>query len=162
MTSRDRVEQRAQLIYEFLSLHLGEGYTIGELCDELDIENSATTRSAINRARDLAAEAGRHFPPAVPQNEHRYLVTELAEDAVDPTLHMSRIGAGVRRREESGIEFMRRERRHLSPELKPIADYMVKSYDTTRRAIGELQRVADDMVAELVKVRRGMRNTEDD
>jgi len=161
MTSRDRVEHRAQMIYTFLSLHLGTGYTIAELCKELDIEPGATTRSAITRARDLATEAGRHFPPAVPQNEHRYMVTELAIDAVDPTLHMSRIEAGIRRRKESGIEFLRREGRHLPPELKPISAYMVKTYDTTRRAIGELQRAADDMVAELVKVRRGMRDSED-
>jgi hypothetical protein len=158
MTSRDRIGQRAQAIYTFLNLHRGEGYTLPELCKELDITPASTTRAAITRARDLATEAGLHFPPAVPQNGHRYMVTELAADAVDPTLHMTRIEAGVRRRKEDGIEFLRRERRHLPPDLKPIATYMVKTYDTTRRAIGELQRAADDMVMELVKVRKGQRD----
>jgi hypothetical protein len=158
MTSRDRIEHRAEAIYTFLTLHLGHGYTIRELCDELDISPGTTTRTAITRARDLATEAGLHFPPAVPQNGFRYMVTGLAADAVDPTLHMTRIEAGVRRRKEDGIEFLRREGRYLPADLKPIASYMVTTFDTTRRALGELQRAADDMVAELVKVRHEMRS----
>ena len=113
---------------------------------ELGIQDGSTTRSAIRRARDIASEAGYHFPPAVPQNDFSYQVTDLAEEALDPALHMARIERGVRRRKEDGIEFMRRERHSLPADLKPVVDMHLTVHDATKRALGEIQKAADDMV----------------
>lgn len=155
--TRSRVENRAQMVYDFLALHMGEGYTLQELCIELGIDAGSTTRAAIRRARDLAAEAGYHFPPAVPQNGQRYKVTNLPQDALDPSLHMARIETGVRERKEDGIEFMRRERSKLPVDLRPVVDMHLTVYDAARQALGTIQQAADDMVVGLVKARRESR-----
>jgi len=159
MNGRHRVENRAHLIYDYLTLHIGEGFTITELCDALDIYPGATTTAAINRARDLATEAGLHFPPAVPANKQRYVITRMPADALDPTLHMGRIVSGVRRREQVGIDFMEREKKLLPPDLKAIADFYLGVQKTRQRAAAEMERQADDMVMKLVKLRRGQRGS---
>jgi hypothetical protein len=152
--SRHRVENRAHLIYDYLCQHLGEGFTIDELCHAVGINDGATTRSAIRRARDLATEAGLHFPPAVPTTGFTYLVTRLPGDALDPALHMARIETGVRIRKQDGTEYMRRHLRDVPPELRPIARAFVNIERKTERALAELRREADDMIVELVALRR--------
>lgn len=160
MSTRDRVQNRAELIYGFLLVNMGTGYTKPELCEALDITPSATTESAIKRARDMATEAGYHFPPAVPANGFRYMVTSLAEDAIDPTAHISRIEAGVRARKETGMEFMRRERKTLPNDLRPVVDMMLTVHDATQAALAAIQKAADDMTVSLVKARREQRKAE--
>lgn len=160
MSSRDRVTNRAHQIYDFLSAHLGEKFTLPELCDHLDFEPGSTTRNAIRKARDLATEAGYHFPPAVPANDHTYTVTNMAADVLDPTAHMSRIESGARARKEQGIEFLRRERQSLPNDLKPVADMYVSVHDAARNALATIQKAADDMTVELIKARREGRAAE--
>lgn len=155
MHSRNRVEQRAEAIFTYLRRHMGEGLTIAELCTLLRINDGATTRRAINRARDLATAEGLHFPPAVPANGLRYMVTNLAVDALDPSLHMARIEAGVRARKQNGVEFMRRRLRDVPAEYRPVARAFVNIELKTERALAELRREADDMIVEMVKLRRG-------
>lgn len=155
--SRARVENRAQAIFAFLTLNLGEGYTLTELCHELTIEPSSTTISAIRRARDLATEAGYHFPPSIAENGFRYKVTKLAEDAIAPMLQMARIERGVRLRKEDGIEFMRRERGTLPADLRPVVDMHLTVHDAAVKALGTIQAAADDMVVALVEARRQQR-----
>lgn len=155
--SRNRVENRAHLIYEHLALHMGEGFTLRQLCEDLDIQPGSTTRSAISRARDLATEAGLHFPPAVPQNGHTYKVTKLAADALDPTLHMGRIRAGVAQRENTGVEFMKRERAKLPPDLRPIVTSYIELKDVIDKTQAQIQRSFDDAVIAFVKARREQR-----
>lgn len=155
--SRSRVENRAQLVYEFLVTHMNEPFTMTELCKELDFNPGSTTTSAVRRAREIATESGLHFPPAVPQNGMSYRVTNLPENALDPSLQMSRIETGVRSRKEDGIEFMRRERRNLPPDLRPVVDMHLTVHDAASKALGTIQKAADDMVVELVKARKKSR-----
>jgi len=154
MHARNRVENRAQRIFVFLRDGFPEQYTIDELCQALDINDGATTRTAITRARDLATAQGLHFPPAVPANGFTYKVTKLPGDALDPALHMARIEAGIRARKEDGVEYMRRRLRDVSPELRPVARAFVNIERKTERALAELRREADDMIVEMVKLRR--------
>jgi hypothetical protein len=159
--SRNRVENRAQMIYTHLMLHRNETFTMPQLCKALGIHDSSTTRTAIRRARDLATEAGYHFPPAVAANGHTYTVTELPERALDPSLHMARIETGIRERKENGIEFMRRERSKLPADLRPVVDMHLTVHDAARQALGTIQKAADDMVVNLVAARREQRKSED-
>ncbi len=154
MSTRNRVENRAQMIYDHLVTHMGQKFTMPDLCQSLGITDGATTRSAVRRARELSTGAGYHFPPAVPQNGMTYTVTDLPELALDPSLHMSRIESGVRARKEDGIEFMRRERHKLPLELRPVVDMHLTVHDAARQALGTIQKAADDMVIGLVKARR--------
>lgn len=160
MSSRDRVQNRAERIYGFLLANMGTGYTKAELCKELEIGPGSTTDTAIKRARELAAEAGYHFPPAVPATGHVYMVTNLAADALDPTAHISRIEAGVRATKEVGMEFMRRERKTLPPDLRPVVDMMLTVHDATQSALAAIQKAADDMTVQLVKARREQRDAQ--
>jgi len=159
MSTRNRVDERAHRIYDFLVARLGAGFTLIELCRGLGIRPGSTTTAAIRRARDLATEAGQHFPPAVPANGQRYMVTQDPGDALDPTLHMGRIGQGVQVREQVGIDFMEREMRAMPADLKPIAAFYLKAQKTKQRAAAELQKAADDMVVDLVKLRRSQRDS---
>jgi hypothetical protein len=154
MHARNRVEDRAQRIFAYLRKHLGQRFTIDQLCRALGLQDGATTRAAIRRARDLATEAGLHFPPAVPHTGFTYVVTNLPGDALDPALHMARIEAGVRLRKEDGIEYMRRRLRDVPADLRPVARAFVNIERKTERALAELRREADDMIVEMVKIRR--------
>lgn len=157
MASRERVQNRAELIFNFLAENINKGYTKPELLAELHLQAGSTTDAAIKRAREMAAEAGLHLPPAVPANEFRYMVTGLAENALDPTVHMGRIETGVRRRKESGIEFMRRERANLPPDLRPIVDMYITVEDATTSALSTIRKAGDDMVVAIAKARSEQR-----
>ena len=160
MSTRNRVDNRAHLIYDFLAEHMGEGYTMPELCIELDIHDGSTTRAAIRRARDLATEAGYHFPPAIAANGFQYKVTTLAADALDPALQMSRIERGVRVRKEDGYEFIRRERRTMPADMRPLADLLLTVHDNTQRALSAVQKAMDDYVVSLMSARREQRKND--
>ena len=160
MSTRNRVDNRAHLIYDFLAEHMGEGYTMPELCIELDIHDGSTTRAAIRRARDLATEAGYHFPPAIAANGFQYKVTTLAADALDPALQMSRIETGVRKRKEDGLEFIRRERRTMPADMRPMAELLLTVHDETVKALSAIQRGADDFVVAIMTARRDQRKND--
>ena len=157
MASRDRVQNRAELIHNFLAANINTGYTKPELLAELNLQAGSTTEAAIRRARGMAAEAGLHFPPAVPANGNRYMVTGLAENALDPTVHMGRIETGVRRRKESGVEFMRRERANLPPDLRPVVDMYITVEDATTSALSTIRKAGDEMVVAIAKARSDQR-----
>jgi len=156
---RDRVGERARLIFAFLDENRGVGFTLPQLCQRLQFGPGATTRAALRKARDIATEKGLHFPPAVPANRQRYMITALPADAFDPTLHMGRIATGVRNREQVGIDFIKREKRALPSDLKPLAEFYLKTQEVRQRAAAELEKAADDMVMDLVKLRRGQRGS---
>jgi hypothetical protein len=151
------VAARGEEIYEHLAARLGQRFTMAELCAALNLQPGAKTQAAIRAARDMATAAGLHFPPAVPQNGFTYAVTNLPGDALDPTLHMSRIEAGVRARADVGYEFMRRNLRQVPAELRPIARAALDVREATQTALAQTQRAMDDMVVELVKLRREQR-----
>lgn len=160
--SRTRVDDRARLIYDYLLGLGGQGVTMPELCEALQLQDGSTTRSAIRRARDLATKDGLHFPPAVPQNDMTYRVTSLPGDALDPALQMSRIESGVRNRKEDGLNFMRRLERELPRDLRPIAKHFIATQETTREALAKIQASADQAALQLVKLRREDRASKDD
>lgn len=151
------LDDRAVVIYAFLRNHLGERYTLEKLCQKLGLRPGTRTRAAIRRARDLATADGLHFPPAVPANGCTYVVTELAEDAIDPALHMSRIEAGARKRADNGFEFMRKEEKTLPREWRPSIKGYIALRDEQRRSQAAQQRILDDMVVEIAQARREAR-----
>lgn len=151
------VDERADLIYAWLHQRLGQQFTMPQLCQALGLQPGTKTTAAIRRARDIATQAGLHFPPAVPQNGYTYTVTSLPGDALDPAIQMSRIEAGVRARADVGYEFMRRHRRQIPADLRPVVDAALQVQQTTRRALAEAQRAMDDMTIAIVKVRRQQR-----
>lgn len=152
------VEQRGQDIYDWLLERRDQKFTIAELCRALHLQPGAKTQAAIRHARSLAAQEGLHFPPAVPANKFTYTVTALPGEALDPALHMSRIEAGARIRADVGYEFMRAQERALPRELRPIVKAALAMQQTARRARAEAQQAMDDMVVELVKLRRETRS----
>lgn len=153
MSGRTRVENRAHLIFDFLVTRLNKGFTIAELCRALGLQDGATTRAAIRRARALATEAGLHFPPAIAANGFTYKVTDLAENAMRPTAQMGRVEAGVRARKEDGIEFLRRERKTLPADLQPMADMYISVYDSTKKALAEVVDHVETMVIKIMRDR---------
>lgn len=161
MNARNRVQIRAEAIYDYLLSLNGDGVTLPDMCTALGFEGGSTTRTAISRARDMATAEGLHFPPAVPANGMTYRVTSLPGDALDPTLHMARIEDGVRRRKDDGMDFMRRLEKELPPDLRPIAKAFLAINDKTTEAIAGIRRAADEMAIELVKLRRHDRSRDE-
>lgn len=155
-----RTENLAHLFYDYLTAHLGQKFTFNELCFAVGITPRESVRPAIKLARTMATEAGYHFPPAVPANKHTYTITRLAEDALDPSIHMARIERGVRLRKEDGVEFMRRERSSLPGDLRPIVDMQLAVHDAAVKALGTIQAANDDMVVALMEARKKQRGSE--
>lgn len=169
--SRGRVEKRAQEFYKFLTDHLDEGFNIAELLAGVNkanphadrITDGDTTRRAIRRARDLATEAGYHFPPAIAGYgyDFKYRITTIPGDALRPSLQMARVERGVRLRKEDGLEFMRRERGKLPPDKRPIVNLYLTIHDEARKAMAAIQRGADDFVEAMLKETRPNRKDDD-
>lgn len=151
------VDERARDIYDWLAARRNQRFTMSQLCRGLSLQPGAKTAAAIRRARDLAVADGLHFPPAVPQNHFTYTVTSLPGEALDPALQMSRIEAGVRRRADVGYDFMRAQIRLVSREDRPIVRAALAVRDANRQAMAATQKAMDDMVLELVKLRREQR-----
>lgn len=154
MHTRNRVDDRAQAIFEYLKRHLGDGYTLSDLCAAVGIRPGATTTHAIRRARDLATEAGLHFPPAVPRTDFLYRITDYPGHAIDPTLHMSRIASGAQQRATIGVDFMRGRLKEVDPADRPAAAVLVRLHVERRKAHALLDRAADDALAQLIELRR--------
>lgn len=154
MQARNRIENRAQRIFDFLRGHLGDGFTIGELCRALKITDGPTTRNAIGRARDLATIEGLHFPPAVPHGGFKYMVTDRPGDALDPALHMARIESGVAARKDDGLNFMEGKLREMDPADRPVASVLLRMEKRKRKAVAEFEHSMTEAIAELVQLRR--------
>lgn len=146
-------DERATLIYAFLHQHLGQKFTLAELLARTSLQPGAKTTAAIRKARDRATAEGLHFPPAVPANGFTYTVTALAMDAVEPTVHMRKIEAGVRHRAEVGADFMAANRAQLSPDMREA----LEAERAVRAAFATAQRAVDDMVVALARSAKEVR-----
>lgn len=158
MHARNRVEIRAKLIFDYLKMHRGRGYTIGELCRVLGIQDGSTTRAAIRRARDLATDAGLHFPPAVSGTAFKYMVTRKPGDAIKPMVQMARIEAGVRARRLDGETFVRARLDEIEdPAQREATRHTMSLLQVQRTANDAIQRVVDESMAALAPTQREQR-----
>lgn len=156
--SRTRVNDRAQLIYDFLKLNLNTVYKIGDLLTELDLNDSKTTRTAIRRARGLAEKDGLCFPVACPANGFTYCVTDNPAAVLDPSIHLGTIGVGVGVRKDVHDEFMRSRMAQLSPSERSLVlsmEHMDAAAREQRQAYGEVMKA-------IVGLRRGLRKDDGD
>jgi hypothetical protein len=147
------VNERAQVIFDYLSTHLGQGFTLEQLLAATGLENGTKTANAIRRARDIATANGLHFPPAIKVRGGvpLYRVTDQAADAVRPTQRMHAIARGVRRREEVGLDFMTAHQEQLDP----AAQAELVLVQQTRTAIAAIQAVEDAHMARLAATMDG-------
>jgi hypothetical protein len=152
------VEARGQRIFEFLSQRLDQGFTLEEICGELQIHPGDKTRRAMRHARRIATEQGLHLPPATPGGGFRYWVTASPGLAVDGTLQMAAVEAGVRRRKEIGVEFIEATRRDADPADRPIINALLSAETRIRDAVAQMDAVRDDVVKALIASRREQRN----
>jgi hypothetical protein len=152
------VENRAQLIYGFLRGNMGVRFSKAEVLHATGLEPGTKSEAAMRRARDIATADGLHFPPAVPATGFGYMVTELADDAIEPTIHMAKIEAGVRARKEVGEEFIADRLRGIEdPALRRTMTNYLRTKQKIARFSAEMQREVDDQMVELIAVQREVR-----
>lgn len=113
--TRHRTEDRAREIYAFLKANLNTVYKIKDLLDELGLYDGTTTRSAIRRARDMAADDGLCFPVACFDNGLTYCVTDDPGAVIDPSMHLAKIANGVGVRKDIHDDFIRSRMAKLAP-----------------------------------------------
>lgn len=142
------IDDRAREIYDFLFERQGERFTMSQLCEQLHLSPGAKTTAAIRRARDLAANDGLHFPPAVPQNSYTYTVTAVPLEAIAPAMQMSAIARGVERRAQIGYDFAEQGAAQLPPQVR-IA---IAARQEVVRGAAHSMKVIDDLVVQLAKV----------
>jgi len=147
-----KVDDRAQVILDYLSTHLGQRVTRPQLLAATGLSNSAGTDAAIRRARDMASAQGLHFPPAIRRRGDLmplYLVTDQAADAILPTRRMHAIANGVRRREEVGLDFMAAHADQLDDTARGQLEMLAQAR-TARAAVQELEDMAMTRLAATV------------
>lgn len=152
--TRSRVDDRAQLIYDFLKANLNTVYKIGDLLGALDLNDGTTTRTAIRRARGLAVEDGLCFPVACPANGFTYCVTDNPSAALDPAIHLGGIGLGVGVRKDVHDEFIRSRMAELTPSERSL----VLSIDHMDAAQRESRKAQREVLKAIVGFRRGLRD----
>lgn len=154
--SRQRVAERAELIYGYLRENLNEPHSIHDLLGALSMQPTNTTRRAIRKARDLAESDGLCFPIACPANGNTYCVTDDPSAAVDPSLHLGSIALGVGVRKDVHDDFIRSRMAQLSPVERSMF-HSIEKYEEAQRA----SRVAhQEVIKAMVGMRRAGREDE--
>lgn len=91
-----RVEDRARQIYAYLTTPMNTPHRLADMCADLGIDPNATTRRAIRKAAEYAAEDGLCLPCAEPREGGPvYVVTDEAAAALDSTFWLAKIAVGV-------------------------------------------------------------------
>ena len=152
--SRDRVEERAQMIYVYLKARLNQPLTIGQLLQGTGLRDSATTRSGIRRARDHAERDGLCFPVACPANGFSYTVTDDPSAAFDPSLHLGRLAQGIGVRKDVHDDFIRARMSKLTQSERAMF-HATEKYEQAQRASREAYQ---EITKALVGLRRESRS----
>lgn len=137
--ARNRVEGRAQAIFDFLQENLNVPFTIDQLMAETGLQDSATTRAAIRRARGIAEDAGLCFPVACHANGNTYCVTDDPSAVLDPAIHLGAIAQGVGTRKDVHDSFMQKRMAQMSPADRQIFNHL-ESLDAAARQQREAHR----------------------
>jgi hypothetical protein len=157
------VDGRAGAIYDYLRGRLNRGTTLAELLAATGLENSAKTRQAIRRAREMATADGLNFPPAVPATGYVYVVTDAAELALDPTLHTTKIEAGLHRLNTVQYAHLRQTVGTMAgwpaAERQAAVD-IIDAFEDRERAYAAATGTIDDMTAGLAAMRSNRRRRE--
>jgi hypothetical protein len=140
------VDNRARVIYRFLRENAGRGFKLDELLTATGLENSATTRRAIQRAALLAEQDGFNFPPAGPKNQNRYMVTANSQDTFEPTLNLRRIKHGVGRRERMGLDYMSAHPEHLTPAQAAAVSVIIAGEDAQNSMNAAMQMAVEALL----------------
>lgn len=129
---RNRVNDRAHTIFMFLEENLNKPYTIGDLLAATGLQDGATTRAAIRKARALAEDAGLCMPVACPANGHTYCVTDDPQAVLDPAIHLGAIATGVEVTKEVHDSFMQSRMSQLTPAERKLLHALGEMGETDR------------------------------
>jgi len=153
MSTRNRVGERAELIYLFLSNRVNEVWRKSELLAELELQDSKTTRRAIARARELAADDNLYL--TIPDYDNGYTMglTDDPSSAVDNALWLARVANGVNVPKHIADDFMRERMSKLSGTERAYIRLNDKTIELTR----SVQAAADELVKEMIQERRESR-----
>jgi hypothetical protein len=154
------VAERGVQIFTLLTHPVGQEFTYPALCLRLGLEPGAKTDAAIRHARDMATQAGLHFPPAVPQNGYTYKITEVPGDALDPSLQMDAIAAGVKRRAEIGWDFVERHAEELPDDLRPFAQAILGMRRLMQQQSAALLHMYEQLITDTIRARKALRRAE--
>jgi len=150
---RNRVQERGEIIYSFLRDRLNEPFTIKELMSALSLHDGSTTRAAIRRARDLAADDGLCFPVACWDNGLSYCVTDVPATVIDPSIHLGKIALGVGVRKDVHDDFIRSR----MAKLTPVDRAMFHSLEKFEAAQREQRAAYADVLKAITEIRRSQR-----
>lgn len=156
MSNRNRVGVRAQRIYEYLRDRQGQALRKAELLAVLELTDSKTTRSAIQRARELAEADGLYLTVPVYDNGYTMAVTDDASAAVDPAMFLARVGQGVEVPKHIADEFMRSRMEKLSPTDRAYLHLQ----DKIDAALSGAQAARDEIVRAQIELRREQRKAD--
>lgn len=152
-----KVEVRGQRIYAYLKEQPNTPHRKHEVLDALDLQDSHTTRRAIQRARELAEADDMYLTIPVFENGYTLAVTDDASAAVDPALWLARVEHGVRVPREIADDFMRSRMRDLAP----IDRAYVRWQDKVRQATESITEGLDELVKANMEMRREQRRDSD-
>lgn len=151
--SRNRVNDRAHTIFLFLQENLNKPYTFGDLMQATRLQDGATTRAAIRKARDLAEDAGLCFPVACAANGNTYCVTDDPSAVLDPAIHLGSIAEGVGARKDVHDSFMQSRMAQMSPAERRVANQLAELDEAARQQ----RRAHQGLLKTLVAMRREMK-----
>lgn len=154
MSGRDRVGARAQLIYEHLRTRPGQALRKPDLLAALDLNDSATTRRAIQRARELAEADGLYLTVPVYDNGYTMAVTDDPSAAVDPAMWLARTEHGVGVPRHIADDFMKSRMGKLSASERAY----VHLQDQVNELVAATQQSAQALAKALMDERRESRN----
>jgi hypothetical protein len=149
-----KVHDTADVLYTFLKGHRNQGFALQELLNATGLRSNATTVKALKLTRELAVFDGLFRPDPCPANGQRYAVTDQPDMVFDPALHLFRVAAGVKRREDEHTQYMAEHRRGLSRADRVILD-IVDEFRQTQR---ENESIINRLIGVVVEQRRSNRN----
>jgi len=147
-----RVDDRARIIFDVLRVPevLNQGLLLPQMLARTGLQNTGTTRKAIQRVSILAERAGLCMPACGPATGYRYMVTDNAQMVVESTFDLTRIESGIRRRR-------RRQDTYVSDNLAALSPGERQFHESRMRIdtrIEQLEGDVDVMVQAVEMIRR--------
>jgi len=129
-----RVDNWAEIIYNFLRNNEDQHYRIASLADGTKLRVNADFRKAIARARILAEVDGYKIPCATPNTDHTYVCTKDPRNVFRPAMHLHVQAAGTKQTARAHDDFMAGNTRGLSRSQRRVLEVKMR-FDKSIREI---------------------------
>jgi hypothetical protein len=144
---RSNIETNAKRIFGWLARHRGEKFQFGEVCYELGLPTSKTTKAALRLVAALAEQSGLYLTVPCHENGWTLALTNDITEWPRPDRQLARIQAGIEARREQGFSFAQTHHEQLDASQQAL----LRGVLAQRQQIASQKALCDAMLDDLAE-----------